>query len=665
MPFCIPTNREFASLGKLIAFMSKTTIVTAIPYVNSTPHIGNILTTLSGDVCARYFRMRGMDVFAVAGTDENGLKIKEAAEALGRDPHEYVQEIAEKFIHIFDGMGMQFDAFMRTSLDPHRIASQALFAKLQANGYIYTATYSGWYDVSTETYFKEDEIVDGRSPDGNVVRWVSEENYFFKLSAFQDRLLKHIADNPDFIIPETRKNEVVSFIKQGLHDQCVSRKNNGWGIPVPGDDTQVIYVWFDALINYITATGWPKPGWEDNWPPLSQWLGKDILTRFHGTLWPAMLMGADLPLPKHVIAHAWILLGGEKISKSKGNVINPLELVSETAERTGCKPEIAVDVVRYYLTATMGYENDTMFSYEDFDKRYNSDLANDLGNALNRSLSMAHKFSEGIVPDADPEPEVLAAIKSAKEAFEKAMDGFRLERAANAGIDVIRFVNKYVDTRAPWALAKNNDPALPAVVRSMLLCVRAAEGFMRPYMPHSADAIAAQLGLPPLTDWDLIGTVASLPTGTKLGNPEPIFPRIEIAKTPPPAPKPKPEPKAQVPKEEKMEETTTNIIGIDDFAKVQLKVGRVLEAEPVEGSDKLLKLQVVIGAEKRQIVAGIKANYTPEDLIGRQVVVVVNLKPAKLRGVESQGMLLAATDENGGAILLQPDREAPEGTQVR
>ncbi len=606
-----------------------------------------------------------MDVFAVAGTDENGLKIKEAAEALGREPHEFVQEIAEKFIHIFDGMGMRFDAFMRTSLEPHKIASQALFAKLQENGYIYSATYSGWYDVSTETYFKEEEIVDGRSPDGNVVRWVSEENYFFKLSAFQDRLLQHIADNPDFIIPETRKNEVVSFIKQGLLDQCVSRKNNGWGIPVPGDETQVIYVWFDALINYITATGWPKPGWEETWPPLCQWLGKDILTRFHGTLWPAMLMGADLPLPKHVIAHAWILLGGEKISKSKGNVVSPLELVAETAERTGCKPEIAVDVVRYYLTATMGFENDTMFTYEDFDKRYNSDLANDLGNALNRSLSMAHKFAEGVVPDADPEPEVLAAIKSAKEAFEKAMDGFRLEKAANAGIDVIRFVNKYVDTRAPWALAKTNDPALPAVVRSMLLCVRAAEGFMRPYMPHAADAIATQLALEPLTDWNLIGTVASLPTGTKLGNPEPIFPRLEIVKTPPPAPKPKPELKAQVPKEEKMEEIASNIIGIEEFAKVQLKVGRVLEAEPIEGSDKLLKLQVVIGAEKRQIVAGIKANYTPEDLIGRQVVVVVNLKPAKLRGVESQGMLLAATDENGGAILLQPDREAPEGTGVR
>lgn len=643
--------------------MSKTTIVTAIPYVNSTPHIGNILTTLSGDITARYFRMRGMDVFAVAGTDENGLKIKEAAEAQGRDPHEFVQEIAERFIHIFDGMGMKFDAFMRTSLDQHKTASQALFAKLQENGFIYTATYEGWYDVSTETYFKADEIVDGRSPDGNLVRWVSEENYFFKLSAFGDRLLKHIEENPDFIIPETRKNEVVSFIKQGLHDQCVSRKNNGWGIPVPGDESQVIYVWFDALINYITATGWPAPGWEDKWPPLCQWLGKDILTRFHGTLWPAMLMGADLPLPKHVIAHAWILLGGEKISKSKGNVVTPLELAAETAERTGCKPEIAVDVVRYYLTATMGYENDTVFTYEDFDKRYNSDLANDLGNALNRSLSMAHKFLDGVVPDADPELEAVAAIKSAKEAFEKAMDGFRLERAANAGIDVIRFVNKYVDTRAPWALAKNNDPALPAVLRSMLLCIRAAEGFMRPYMPHVADAIAQQLNLEPLTDWDFIGTVASMPSGTKLGNPEPIFPRIEIAKTPPPAPKPKAEPKPVV-KEEKMEEPT-NIIGIEDFAKVQLKVGRVLEAEPVEGSDKLLKLQVIIGQEKRQIVAGIRANYTPEDLIGRQVVVVVNLKPAKLRGVESQGMLLAATDENGGAILLQPDREAPEGTQVR
>lgn len=641
--------------------MPKTTIVTAIPYVNSTPHIGNILTTLSGDITARYFRMRGEDVFAVAGTDENGLKIKEAAEAQGRDPHEFVEEIANRFIQIFKEMGMEFDTVVRTSLKAHKEASQALFKKLQENGYIYTATYEGWYDVSTETYYKESDLVDGKSPDGNEVRWVSEENYFFKLSAFGDRLLAHIEANPDFIIPETRKNEVVSFIKQGLLDQCVSRKNNGWGIPVPGDETQVIYVWFDALINYITATGYPNPGFEESWPALCQWLGKDILTRFHATLWPAMLMGANLPLPKHVIAHAWILLGQEKISKSKGNVVRPLELAQETAERSGCKPEIAVDVVRYYITATMGYENDSTFTQDDFDKRYNSDLANDLGNALNRSLAMAHKFVSGIVPADAPEQEAVDAVLRAKTAFEEAMNGFRLEKAASAAIEIIRFVNKYIDTRAPWVLAKNNDPALPAVLNSMLLCVRAAEGMIRPFMPNVSNAIAAQLGVAGTTEWSKIGE--PLPAGTQLSQPEPIFPRLDLTKKPvaEPAPKPEKQEKTEKPKVEE----NANIISIEDFAKVQLKVGRVVEAEPAEGSDKLMKLQVLIGEEKRQIVAGIRKNYSVEDLIGRQVVVVYNLKPAKLRGIESQGMLLAATDAEGGAILLQPDKEAPEGTQVR
>jgi methionyl-tRNA synthetase len=645
--------------------MPKTTIVTAIPYVNSTPHIGNILTTLSGDVTARYLRMRGEDVFSVAGTDENGLKIKEAAESQGRDAHEFTAEIAQRFIEIFDGMNMKFDKFVRTSLPEHREASQALFRKLQENGFIYTATYEGWYDVSTETYFKEADLVDGKSPDGNEVRWVSEENYFFKLSAFGDRLLAHIEANPDFIIPETRKNEVVSFIKSGLMDQCVSRKNNGWGIPVPGDETQVIYVWFDALINYITATGWPNPGWEDKWPALAQWLGKDILTRFHATLWPAMLMGADLPLPKHVIAHAWILLGSEKISKSKGNVVRPLELAAETAALAGCSPEVAVDVVRYYITATMGYENDSTFTYEDFHKRYNSDLANDLGNALNRSLAMAHKFVGGIVPDAPIEAEVLEAIQRCKDAYETAMAGFRLERAANAGIDIIRFVNKYVDTRAPWALAKAGDESLAGVLRSMILCVRTAEGLLRPFMPTVCDEVARQLGVAPSSDWNQVGTADSLPVGTLLSEPQPIFPRIDLSKVPAPPKPEKAKPEKKMEETKKPAEETTGIITIDDFAKVQLRVGRVFEAEPLEGSDKLLKLQVHIGEEKRQIVAGIRANYTPEDLIGRQVVVVYNLKPAKLRGTESQGMLLAATDENGGAILLQPDREAPEVTQVR
>ena len=337
----------------------------------------------------------------------------------------------------------------------------------------------------------------------------------------------------------------------------------------------------------------------------------------------------------------------------------PGELASDLAKRSGCSEDLARDAVRHYLMAVMPYENDTTFTQDDFDRRYNNDLANDLGNALNRSLSMAHRYLGGVVPPGPSEDEALQAIAAAKTVYEAAMDGFRLEQASAAAFGLVRFLGKYTDARAPWALAKAGDPALPAVIRSMLLCVRAAEGLVRPEMPRAADAIAAQFGLLPLIGWDHIGDEDSLPAGHLLGQPEPLFPRLEIAK---------PEPKAPKQEKPKMAESTPapmGIITIDDFMKTQLRVGRVLEAEPVEGSDKLLKLQIVIGDERRQIVAGIRANYSPEDLIGRQVVVVVNLKPAKLRGVESQGMLLAANDENGGAILLQPDKEAPEGTAVR
>lgn len=649
----------------------KTTIVTAIPYVNSTPHIGTVMTTLGGDITARYHRMRGEDVFYVAGTDENGLKIKEAAEAAGEDVHAFVDRISGRFIEIFDRFKMKSDKFVRTAGPEHAAVAQEFFRRLQANGSIYSGVYEGWYDVSTETFFKEADLVDGKSPDGNPVRWVSETNYFFKLSAFEDRLLAAYESGAIRIIPESRKNEVISFIKQGLRDAAVSRSNPGWGIPVPGDEGQVIYVWFDALINYVTATGWPDAGWEETWPPLVQWLGKDILTRFHATLWPAMLMGVGLPLPKNLVAHAWVLLGGEKISKSKGNVVAPVELAEDLAARSGCDPEIAIDVVRYYEAAILPYENDTVFTYEDFDLRYNSDLANDLGNALNRSLAMAHKFVGGIVPSGECEVAALDAISVARGMFEGAMVDFRLDRAADAAIGLIRFLNKYIDTRAPWALAKGSDPALPGVIRSMLLCLRSAEGLFRSITPAVSDAIARQLSLPPLTSWDALGSEASLPAGTVLGQPEPIFPRLDLkGRATAPAEKPSPKPPASekpaAPEPKKtMETPTTTEITIDDFAKVQLKIGRVFEAEPLEGSDKLLKLQVVIGEEKRQIVAGIRAGYSPEDLIGRQVIVVANLKPAKLRGAESQGMLLAAVDADGKAILLQPDREAPEGAQVR
>jgi len=376
-------------------------------------------------------------------------------------------------------------------------------------------------------------------------------------------------------------------------------------------------------------------------------------------------MGVGLKLPDTLVGHAWLMAGTEKISKSKGNVVAPLDVANSLVERAGCSSDVAVDAVRYYMASVMPMDTDATYTQGEFDRLYNTDLANDLGNALNRSLAMSHKFVAGEVPSAAIEADAAQAIHDAKANFEKAMVTFRVDHAADAALSVIRFLNKYIDTRAPWALAKTNDPALPSVMRSMLLCLRTAEGLVRPIMPKTADAIAAQLGLKPIATWEEVGTDESLPAGAKLSLPQPIFPRLDLSKKEEPKkmeqPKPQPTP---TPAPVAAPETPIEIT-IDEFAKVKLKVGRVLEAEPVEGADKLMKLQVVIGDEKRQIVAGIRKNYGPVDLIGRQVIVCVNLKPAKLRGIESQGMLLAATDTDGGAILLQPDREAPEGTGVR
>ncbi len=633
-------------------------ITTPIYYVNSVPHVGTTLTTVICDIIARYRKMRGDEVKFLTGTDENGLKIMEAAEKQGLAPQALVDKISQQFVEIFGAMNVAYDDFIRTTEPRHIRAAQEFFRVLKEKGHIYLGTYEGWYDVSTETFFKEADLVDGKSPDGNDVTWVSEENYFFRLSAFEQPLLDYIENTPGFLQPETRKNEVVSFIKQGLRDMCITRSNPGWGIPVPGDNSRVIYVWFDALINYIAGTGWPDAGYENIWPADVHYMAKEIFTRFHATLWPAMLMGMELPLPKTVIAHGWFNFGDTKMSKSKGNVIAPLELAAEIVEKSGCAHPQSVDAVRWSLATLLPYEGDTNFTREEVDKRYNVDLANDLGNALNRTLSMAHKFVGGVVPDVAPEPEAIEAIRQVKIAFEQAMQDFRIHQAADSALSVVRFLNKYIDTRAPWNLAKNNDPALPAVLRSMLQCLRATEALIRPIMPWTADALAEQLNHLPLAGWDGLDQTNTLLAGTKLGEPKPLFPRME-----PPKPAPKPEKPAQ-PAKPKAPEPPAEI-AIDDFMKIKLRVGRVLEAEPIQGSDKLLKLQVMIGEEKRQIVAGIKANYTPVDLIGRQVIVLANLKPVTLRGVESQGMLLAATDENGGAILLQPDREAPEGTGVK
>lgn len=644
-------------------------ICTAIPYVNGVLHIGNVLTDLSGDITARYFRMRGDSVFLQVGTDENGLKIKEAAEAKGREPLEFVGEIAGRVRHTFDELSISYDDFIRTTEPRHVKTTQEVFRRLNEKGLIYQGKYEGWYDVSTETFYREEDLVDGKSPEGNPVRWVSEDNYFFKLSAFQTDIESLLENNPGFVRPSSRRPEVAGFLREGLRDICITRKNPGWGIPVPGDESKVIYVWFDAVINYLTVTGWPDDGWETKLPATVMWVGKDILVRFHATLWPAILLGLGLPLFESVVAHGWVLFAGDKISKTKGNVVLPLELISSFARQSGISEQLSVDVLRHYLSSTMSLEADTNYTPEEYDLRYNTDLANDLGNALNRSLAMAHKFVGGKVPDAEPEPEVLEAISQAKSGYETAMLEYNIPVAVHSGLGLVRFLNKYIDTRAPWVLAKNQDPALGSVLRSMLLVLRAVEGLMRPTIPFAADSLASQLNLPSLVLWESIGSPESLPVGTQLNFPQPIFPRLDLSKkaekpmeptTDPSVKEPvAPLPASSVPVEQVAE------ITIEEFSKVQLKIGRVFEAEKVEKSDKLMKLQVIIGEEKRQIVAGIQKNYAPEDLIGRQIVVCTNLKPVKLRGVESQGMILAATDADGGAILLQPEKEAPEGTKVK
>lgn len=644
-------------------------LTTPIYYVNSVPHIGTTLTTVVADITARYRRLRGEEVWFLTGTDENGTKVKEAAERQGKTPREFVDQISHAFVDVFGKMNVSYDDFIRTVEPRHTRAVQRLFEILRERGYVYPGVYEGWYDVASETFLKEADLVDGKSPEGNEVRWVSEENWFFKLSAFEKPLLDHIEANPEFLLPASRRNEVVSFIRQGLRDMCITRANPGWGIPVPGDDSKVIYVWFDALINYLAATGWPDdPAWDEKWPADVHWMAKEIFTRFHATLWPAMLMGAGLPLPKTVVAHGWFTFGDAKMSKSKGNVIAPLELADEIREKTGCQPNQAVDAVRYSLAALFPYEGDTNYTRDEVDKRYNADLANDLGNALNRSLAMAHKFVGGVIPDAEAEAEAVAAVEAAKAEVEACMNELKIDKATEAAMGVARFLNKYIDARAPWALAKQQSPELPNVVRSMLLCLRAAEALIRPVMPWSADAIAAQIGLPPLVGWDAIGTAESVPAGTKLGRPEPLFPRIDPKKAAAASAKllegsaPKPaKADAQVATTKPVSAET---IDISEFMRVQLRIGRVIEAEPIDGSDKLLKLQVMVGDERRQVVAGIRKSYQPIDLIGRQVVVVTNLKPVKIRGVESQGMLLAADNVDGSAILLQPDFEAPEGASV-
>lgn len=655
-------------------------ITTPIYYVNGVPHVGSATTTLLCDSLARFHRLRGDKTFFLTGTDENAPKVAAAAAKAGIETSLFAGSVSQRYRDCWQYLHISNDVFIRTTEPRHAAVVAEVFKRLQAQGDIYAGKYEGWYSVSDETFFLDSEVEDGRAKEsGAAVEWVSEDNYYFKLSVYSDRLLAHIDTHPEFLQPDTRRNEVLAFIKSGLRDVVISRRNTGWGIPVPGDPSQVIYVWFDAVINYLTATGWPdNAAWDTLWPADVHLVGKEIYTRFHATLWPAMLMALELPLPRTVLGHGWWLIEGEKGSKSKGNIPTPQEVVAWVVEKSGADEEVAKDALRYYLLRDISFTSDADFSLDNLvEKRYNPDLCNKLGNLLNRTLKMLAQYEGGVVPSGSAERTSdgpLASLsRETTQDIERAMLALDPAAALSAIWKLIEAGNGNIDTTAPWKLFKAGDTqGVADALYAALETTRIVAVYLTPFLPHTAGVIRRQLGLgdAPLLEWSAETQWGGLPGGTPTLEAQPIFPRVDTKqrqekKEPkpkmeemPPAPPALAEPAAQ----------TVTTITIEDFAKVQLKIGEIKTADRVEGATKLLRLTVDIGEESpRQILAGIAESYAPESLPGRKIVVVANLAPRKMRGFESQGMLMAATDAEGHAILLHPadpDAVLP-GAQVR
>ena len=630
-------------------------ITTAIAYTSRKPHIGNTYEVVLTDAIARYKRERGYDVFFLTGTDEHGQKIQQLADEQGIEPQKYVDGVAGEIREIWDLMNTSYDKFIRTTDDYHVKAVQRIFKKFYDQGDIYKSEYEGWYCVPCESFFTETQLVDGCCPDcGRKVEKTKEESYFFKMSKYQDKLLKHIEENPDFIQPESRKREMVNnFLKPGLQDLCVSRTSFKWGIPVEFDDKHVVYVWIDALSNYITALGFDgdKGGdlYNKYWPADVHVIGKDIL-RFHTIYWPIMLMALGQPLPKKVFGHPWLLSGNDKMSKSKGNVMYADDLVRH----------FGVDAMRYYLLSEMPFAQDGTITYETIIARFNSELANTLGNLVNRSVSMVNKYFDGQlykngVADSVDE-ELKAAAMEAVKLTEEKMDEYRVADALEAVFSLARRSNKYIDETMPWALAKDEagKERLKAVMYNLIESIRFIAVLLKPFMPSASAEILKQINCEDLGGWNTLsefGAVGEI----KVGTPEALFARIDEAKKleeiesemTPPA------------KDLKFKEE----ISIEDFAKLDLRVAKVVAAEKVEKADKLLKLTLDLAGNTRTIVSGIAKSYKPEDMVGKNVIVIANLKPAKIRGVESYGMLLAASD--GDDILVcTTDGEIESGTAV-
>ena len=655
-------------------------MTTAIAYTSGKPHIGNTYEIILADAIARYKRAEGYDVYFQTGTDEHGQKIQEKAEALGITPKEYVDKVAGDVKDIWDMVNSSYDNFVRTTDQDHEKCVKKIFKKLYDQGDIYKSSYEGLYCTPCESFWTESQLVDGKCPDcGREVKPAKEEAYFFKMSKYADRLIEHINTHPEFIQPVSRKNEMMNnFLLPGLQDLCVSRTSFNWGIQVDFDPKHVVYVWLDALTNYITKIGYDPDGSSDlfnkNWPADLHLIGKDIV-RFHTIYWPIFLMALDLPLPKQVFGHPWLLQGGDKMSKSKGNVIYADDMVRL----------FGVDATRYFVLHEMPFENDGIITWELIIERFNSDLANVLGNLVNRTVSMSNKYFGGVVRSTGVAEDVDADLKSfvtgAKARVQDKMDKLRVADAITEVMAVFRRCNKYIDETTPWVLAKDeaSKDRLAEVMYNLVESITIGASLLHSFLPETAEKIVAQLSTG-LRDLEQLEEFGLYENGTKVTEtPEILFARLDAAQVMPQVEeiqkKQKEEYEAEQAKlagEDSVAKSDDSVIDIerkeeitfDDFEKLQFQVGEIIACEAVEKSKKLLCSQVKIGSEVKQIVSGIRKYYTPEEMVGKKVMVLVNLKPAKLAGVLSEGMLLCAEDTEGNLALMKPEKDMPAGAEI-